>query len=211
MTSTHAPLTHERPRPDGSDVRPVGAGEIADVSRALADAFYDDALMTWVFRATDRRARLEAAFELYTRRFWIGHGMCLTTDRLAGGAMWMPPGAWQTTLLEDLRALPAVIGMARRDTVRLLRLLSTMEKAHPHDHHYYLPVIGVRTEWQGRGFGAALLRPVLERCDREGAPAYLEATSPRNRAMYERHGFAVTGELRVGDSPVFWPMRREAR
>jgi len=72
-------------------------------------------------------------------------------------------------------------------------------------------VIGVRPEWQGRGFGSALLRPILERCDRERLPAYLEASSPRNRALYERHGFAVVEEMRVSDSPPVWRMWREAK
>jgi hypothetical protein len=34
------------------------------------------------------------------------------------------------------------------------------------------------------------MAPVLARCDREGMRAYLDATSQRNRRLYERHGFA---------------------
>ena len=59
----------------------------------------------------------------------------------------------------------------------------------------------------GWGLGAALLRPVLDRCDAEKIPAYLEASSPRNRALYERHGFEVTEEFAVGrGSPPVWRM-----
>ena len=42
------------------------------------------------------------------------------------------------------------------------------------------------------------MRPVLERCDDERLPACLEATSPRNRALYERHRFEVTEQFAVG-------------
>jgi hypothetical protein len=31
------------------------------------------------------------------------------------------------------------------------------------------------------------MRPIVDRCGEEKVPAYLEATSPRNRALYERH------------------------
>jgi GNAT superfamily N-acetyltransferase len=68
----------------------------------------------------------------------------------------------------------------------------------------------VATAWQGRGFGAALLRPILERCDAEQVPAYLEASTPRNRALYERHGFKVVEECRyASDGPPMWRMWRE--
>jgi hypothetical protein len=41
-------------------------------------------------------------------------------------------------------------------------------------------------------------------------PAYLEASTPRNRALYERHGFTVTEEFVLGKgSPPLWRMWRE--
>jgi hypothetical protein len=60
--------------------------------------------------------------------------------------------------------------------------------------------------------GSALLAPVLQRCDSDGLPAYLEASSPRNRALYERQGFAVTEEFALGrGAPPQWRMWREPR
>ncbi|MGB0096249.1 MAG: GNAT family N-acetyltransferase, partial [Solirubrobacteraceae bacterium] len=60
-----------------------------------------------------------------------------------------------------------------------------------------------------QGIGSALMKPMLDRCDRDGMPAYLEATSERNRRLYLRHGFDVTGEIRLPDGPSMWPMWRE--
>jgi len=94
---------------------------------------------------------------------------------------------------------------------RLPRFLNAIEARHPHERHYYLSVIGILPEWQGRGFGSALLRPILERCDRDGLPAYSQASSPRNRALYERHGFVVVEEMRVSESPPLWRMWREVK
>ena len=69
-------------------------------------------------------------------------------------------------------------------------------------------MLGVATRCQGQGLGTALLRPTLDRCDREGLPAYLEASSQRSAALYERLGFVHLGEGRIPGGPPFWPMRR---
>ena len=54
-----------------------------------------------------------------------------------------------------------------------------------------------------------LLRPVLDRCDTEGAPAYLEATNKRNLPLYRRQGFEVREELDLPNGPRLWTMWRE--
>ena len=46
--------------------------------------------------------------------------------------------------------------------------------------------------------------------DAKGERAYLEASSERNRALYERHGFEMIGKVQIQDSPPAFPMIREA-
>ena len=70
--------------------------------------------------------------------------------------------------------------------------------------------MGVDPQWQGRGLGSKLMRPALETLDAQGMPAYLEASTPRSRALYERHGFTVTGEFNLpSGGPTLWQMWRE--
>jgi GNAT superfamily N-acetyltransferase len=83
-----------------------------------------------------------------------------------------------------------------------------LERNHLQEPHYYIRYVGVATRSQGQGLGTALLRPTLDRCDREGVPAYLEASSERSAALYEDLGFVHLGESQVPDGPRFWPMRR---
>jgi hypothetical protein len=56
--------------------------------------------------------------------------------------------------------------------------------------------------------GTALLRPVLRRCDREGLPAYLEASSPDNARLYRRLGFVTRATVRPLGSPPLELMTR---
>jgi GNAT superfamily N-acetyltransferase len=201
-----------RPQPDGADIRKLTAADLIDVVEGVARSFYEDPIFKWIVRDDGRRLReLERGFALFARRIWLPQDEAYTTDRLIGGAFWMPPGTWHVSLFKQLSMLPSMAVILRGELPRLLRVLNTIEAKHPHERHYYLPVIGIRPEWQGRGFGSALLRPILERCDRERLPAYLEASSPRNRALYERHGFAAVEEIRVSDSPPLWRMWRPAK
>ena len=94
---------------------------------------------------------------------------------------------------------------------RLFEILGLMEEKHPSESHYYLFLLGTRPEWQGRGLGSSLMAPVLETCDRDRVPAYLEATSERNKQLYLRHGFEVTEEIPLPDGPTMWPMWRSPR
>jgi GNAT superfamily N-acetyltransferase len=198
-----------RPLPDGSDIRKATPEDQARVVEALARGFYDDPLLTWIFPDGERRLQQnERAFDVFVRRVYLPVDEIYTTDRFAGAACWMPPGTAEQSAWGQLRMLPGMVAAARGALPRLMAVLTAFDKGHPHEEHWYLPVIAVLPEWQGRGFGAALLRPALERCDREHLPAYLEATSPRNRALYERHGFEVTEELRVKDAPPVWRMWR---
>ena len=63
---------------------------------------------------------------------------------------------------------------------------------------------------QGRGVGATVIRPVLDRCDADGLPAYLESSSVTNVSFYERLGFRIIWEDRPGDDgPLFRGMWRD--
>ena len=202
-----------RPQPDGSDVRKATINEVLSVVDAVAWSFYEDPVFRWIAPNDARRlSELKRGFALFARRIWFPQAETYTTDRLIGGAFWMPPGTWQLNIFRQLLMLPMMAVIGHGDLPRLLRTLSAVEAEHPHERHYYLPVIGISPQWQGRGFGSALLRPILNRCDREHLPAYLEASSPRNRTLYERHGFCVTNEVQVAsDSPPMWPMWRDPR
>ncbi|HKF80280.1 MAG TPA: GNAT family N-acetyltransferase [Thermoleophilaceae bacterium] len=199
---------------EAGSVRQLRPDDHEAVIRAVGRAFYDDPVFSFLLPDDVRRARqLERGFDYFARRIWLPHEESYTTDSAVGGAFWLPPGEWHLSLLKQLTMMPGLIArIGPRDMPRLLRTLSLIEAKHPREAHFYLPVIGVAPEWQGKGLGTALLRVVLDRCDRDGLPAYLEASSERNRACYERNGFEVREELRVpGGGPPIWPMWRAPR
>ena len=75
----------------------VGAEpEVVAMAAALARAFYDDPVFTWVLGGDIRRMRvLRGAFELFLRRLWLAEGATFTTAGAVGVAVWEPPGKWR--------------------------------------------------------------------------------------------------------------------
>jgi GNAT superfamily N-acetyltransferase len=202
---------------EAATVRKAPDAEAAAMAGVLARAFFDDPVFTWVLRGDMRRMKiLRRGFELFLRRVWLAEQQTFTTAGVAGVAVWEPPGEWKHGPIEQLRLVPGMLAVFARHFPRVVRALAVLESGHPaepaHAPHYYLPFLGVDPPWQGRGLGGALLAPVLQRCDSEGVPAFLEASSARNRALYERHGFAVTEEFVLGrGAPAQWRMWREPR
>lgn len=202
-----------RPQPDGSDIRKVTEADVPQLVESLAQAFHDDPVMNWVFPDDERRwQRLRQGFDFFARKIWLQHDECYTTAQIAGGACWLPPDTWHLSIFKQLRLLPGMLRVARGDLPRLMRILNAMEAKHPHERHYYLPAVGVAPDWQGRGFGTSLMRPILDRCDSERLPAYLEASSLRSKALYERNGFELVEELKVEEAaPPLWRMWRKPK
>ena len=194
---------------DEEIVREGQLGEQAQLSATLADALATDPVFSWLFPSERRReTRLRRLFALELEH-WVfpAGGRALTTDDFRGVNVELPPGRSTMTM-----SLSGAVGMVRvfgRRLPRAGRLQSFFDRHHPPGPHYYIRTLGVATRFQGRGLGTTLLRATFERCDREGVPAYLEASTERSGALYERLGFAHLGELRVpGGGPLFWPMRR---
>ena len=97
------------------------------------------------------------------------------------------------------------------DQADVFALLQAMDRNHPVEPHWYLPMIGVDPAKQRNGYGSALLKHALRRCDGQHAVAYLESSSPKNVPLYERHGFELLGTIQVGSSPPLFPMLRRPR
>ncbi|GAA3068180.1 GNAT family N-acetyltransferase [Pseudonocardia yunnanensis] len=118
-------------------------------------------------------------------------------------AVWLPVSA-EEHVVEEFDQPEAV-----PERVRIF--VELIAARHPSDRaHLYLPFLGVRPERQGRGLGGRLLADRLARADADGLPAYLEASSPRNAPLYERHGFRPTGDpIHLPDGPSVLPMWRE--
>jgi len=91
-------------------------------------------------------------------------------------------------------------------------IMERIHKKHVPEPHWYLAIVAVDPELQGRGLGSALVKEGLMQADQAHCPSYLETSEQRNLAFYERQGFVVVETVILGDGgPPAWAMRREPR
>lgn len=198
------------------EARPARKTDVAELSRTLARAFYDDPVMVWLFPDERRRtAQLCRLFATVTRHHHLPRGgveVACDGSEIGAAALWNPPNEWQETRWTQLAMTPMFVRVfgARSGQGRAIQEL--MKRVHPEEPHWYLAVIGSDPPVRGKGFGQVVMRSRLDRVDAEHAPAYLESSKFQNLAYYQRFGFEVTDEVVLPDGgPTMWPMWRRPR
>lgn len=201
--------------PTAPTIRSATPADLPQVGKALANAFADDPIWTWLTSHDEQRYHRGAPgfFEADARSILSGPGQVLVDENLGGAALWCAPDHWRSTVGQTLRIAPPAFRLLGARLPRALASLTAMEREHPKDPpHWYLSILGTDPSHQGRGVGSALIHAVTDRCDEEGVPAYLESSKESNIAFYARHGFEVTSEHRFAKGgPMLWLMWRDPR
>ncbi len=197
----------------------LSVAQLDAATAAYARAFMDDPFSVWITPDPVRRERDLPPFFRMAMRYAMRYGgrVEVSDDQPRAVATWLAPA----------HPLPTNLGMLRTGLLGLLwsggwsgagRFFTfgeTLEGLHARDvkqPHWYLWLLAVDPPFQGKGLGGALLRPRLQAADRDRLPCYLETGKESNVALYQRFGFEVLREGRLGtDGPPFWTLLREPR
>ena len=190
-------------------VRPAREDEAGLVASVLTNAFAAEAGLNYWLRqgAAKEQARrrfFDACVEDVVhpkRELWVSEA----DGELVGAAIWLGLGlkAFDFSIVRQIAMIPllhAIAGLG--GALRGLALGEKLDALHIHEPHAHLVFLGVSPSAQGRGIGSAILKATLARLDANGVTALLEATTERNVALYRRHGFEVTANLRLADLHV---------
>ena len=214
--SPHAPL----------NVTPVRTEHIAALAPMLGRAFDVDAAYQYLM--PDAARRLDGLTEFFSGnlRVHLPHacthvslderGPCATVTL-------RPPGGVPISTLTMLRhgLVPFAFAHGRAAVKRLLWLKKTYDaleaEAAQNRPHWYVHMMAVRPDQQGRGLGSRLLEHMLARTADAGTPLQCVLTTHlrQNLVFYQRAGFELTGERKLEPpdaSPyTVWAMVRPPR
>lgn len=189
-------------------VRNAAIAEQKYIISSLVLAFHNDPANRWLYPDP---YQFLTYFPQFVQAFGgkaFEHNTVYCSPNYSGAALWYPPGVEADG--------EAVIQLMQRSVFEaeqadVFAVFEQIEHYHPKYSHWYLPFLGVEPRYQGRGYGTALMQPILNQCDRDRIPAYLESSNPTNIPFYERHGFEVLGTVQAGTSPSIFPMLRQPR
>ncbi len=192
---------------DFSELLRLTESEIELAAGTLARAFYDYPLFSYVFPdASERRSGLPLLFQSFVHYGILNGEVYATSQTLEGVAVWMPPDHTSRS-----SPAPEVSKDALDRMTHFGRQVYAVRKRHVPSAHWFLMIIGVVPELQGRGYASVLLAPMLARIGRQHLPCYLDTEVEKNVDIYNRYGFRVVNDsIVVGTGVRSWGMLRES-
>lgn len=191
-------------------------GPSGPVAARIADAFKDLDVARWLVPAdADERRRLMAGqFEMLVGPALDGYGHVDAAVDITGGLVGV-------TVWLDYRGghFPAPVFYEERlaelcgdHLPRFQALDAAFERHHPDPvraPHLHLAFCAVEPGRQAKGIGTRLLQQGVERLDKNGEAAYVEAANEQLVKWYEQYGFERRETLELPDGPQMHPMWRD--
>ncbi|MEM1144426.1 MAG: GNAT family N-acetyltransferase [Pseudomonadota bacterium] len=173
----------------------------------LSEAFQDDPVMRWICAKPDFvLALFTLLVPLYCRQ-----GLAFIDDEQSGASLWMPPGRQAQLKLASVPHALRFLSLCGLKGIRRIGQFSrASQRSKPSVPFYYLFTIGVTKSVKGKGVGSKIMKHTLKLCDDTCTPAYLENSRFENLGFYQKHGFEVTEETKLGTrGPTIWLMVRQ--
>jgi ribosomal protein S18 acetylase RimI-like enzyme len=174
----------------------------------LGRAFTEYELLRYYFQDETERHAVAVTFGFVALSVSLKYGeVYASSAKMEGVSAWLPPGKAPFGGWQIIRSVPlsVLFRFGRQGASRMQAYGRYVDNLHrklvPYPH-WYLQIIGVDPKYQGQGFSSRLVRPVLERIDRERMPCFLETNTGKNVAIYRRFGFEVVSEDKMPGTEV---------
>lgn len=189
-------------------VKTAKESDEAGIIDALKLAFASDPATRWVWPDPQKYLLHFSSFAKAFGGKAFAYESAHYVGNYYGAALWLPPNVYPDVDLLTALLQSSGSDAAKKDGPEVFERMSTY---HPHEPHWYLPLLGIDPLHHGKGLGSALMHHAIVMCDRDNKFSYLESSNPKNIPFYERHGFELLGTIQVNTSPPLFPMLRKPR
>lgn len=182
----------------------------------LTSAFLNNPIGVW--QIPDESERLVILPNMWKVTLCIGLKLgevYAPSKNLEGIAMWLPPEIVDVSFWKFIKCgglkLPFKFGLRRiRKMLHVQRFHDSTRKKYIDPPYWHFGPFGVDPEFQGKGYGSKLLRPMLARIDEDDLPIYLETNKEKNVQLYQHFGFEIAEEKTIPQTEITnWGMIRK--
>jgi ribosomal protein S18 acetylase RimI-like enzyme len=195
-------------------IYPLTTDHIDEATAIYSAAFLNDPMFAFMLPNKSKRERALKLFFKATVKYSMICDECYgISSPTEGVAIWNRPGKRKISIWGFIQSgflklifTPFIFSLVK--SLRLFLKTAKMHKKYTSDPHYYLALLAVHPNSQGKGLAGKLLRPILKNCDEMNVGVYLETMNPKNVPMYEHFGFKVMEELFVQNGLSVWALFR---
>jgi ribosomal protein S18 acetylase RimI-like enzyme len=180
-------------------VQPLEKADLLEAAAVLGRAFHDNPGVRAILPddAPDIRTQIVETgmrgFVSATLR--VGEASVIKQQgKVVAVSLAYAPGGYPPPVWAELIIASGALRAGLRRALRFARVDAFMRKRHLRDAHFYLWVLGVEPEQQGRGHGSALLDALDAKANAARMPCYLETDKPSSVRLYQKHGYVVQSE-----------------
>jgi ribosomal protein S18 acetylase RimI-like enzyme len=151
------------------DIAILEPAQVGRATVALARAFSPDPMFTWLFPNPEQRSRSLRRFLRVPLEFGRRYGRVTQAHDGMAVAIWLPPGRTMSVgglVRSGILAAPFQVGFRPFATfMSANELMERIHKKHVPEPHWYLALLAVDPELQGRGLGSAVVKEGLMLAD----------------------------------------------
>jgi ribosomal protein S18 acetylase RimI-like enzyme len=182
------------------DLLLLNHSQIKPAAETMSQAFHNYPVSVYAFPDAGVRQQKMLYFFRFILYYCQRYGeVYATSPQMEGVAAWLSSDTFPLTMWQMLRSIPLSVffHVASGGGGKMRTCGEYFDAVHhrliPY-RHWFLQMIGVKPEYQGKGYGGRLIRPVLDRIDKEGLACYLETQDDRDVPLYEHYGFKIIDE-----------------
>ena len=168
----------------------LNESQIETAGRLLTRAFFQDSFFLYILQDSDTRFQaLEYYARAYVHASYLVGGVYTTAVPVNGIAVWGVPGCPITPEHRSRGGLDGLLEAfgtkAYQRYQHMVDFFGALIERDIPSPHWYLSILGVDPDHQGKGLGGELLKPVLAQADAQGLPCYLETLEENARSEIE--------------------------